>query len=153
MLEIHCNHLQLFAKNNTFLLVRCWESSIQLVFESGDLWESLTLRSPHTYHNVPQNLSFQSLYRILRPVGLEPTRVLFITLPRHQPSLQRGGRSANSTHSRHCIVQHVTENVKHFGITFNIFKIGGSGEIRTHGPLRACSFQDCWIKPLSHTSF
>ena len=28
-------------------------------------------------------------------------------------------------------------------------EVGGGGcEIRTHGPLRAGSFQDCWVKPL-----
>lgn len=30
-------------------------------------------------------------------------------------------------------------------------KLGGSGEILTHGPFRACSFQDCCNKPDSAT--
>ena len=35
---------------------------------------------------------------------------------------------------------------------WQIVLIGGSGRIRTHGPSRAFSFQDCCLKPLSHTS-
>ncbi len=29
---------------------------------------------------------------------------------------------------------------------------GGDCEIRTHGPLRVGSFQDCWFKPLTQVS-
>lgn len=32
------------------------------------------------------------------------------------------------------------------------FLNGGSGEIRTHGTLTYDSFQDCYLKPLGHTS-
>ena len=41
--------------------------------------------------------------------------------------------------------------VDHITVSWSV-QFGGSGEIRTHGPVTAFSFQDWRIKPLSHTS-
>ena len=38
------------------------------------------------------------------------------------------------------------------GREYNYLTFGGSGRIRTHGPVTAISFQDCRLRPLSHAS-